>query len=154
MVLDLALSGLAATMMTAAAVSDCRRYVIPNWISVALVALYPLHAAVTPVPSPWVTHLFTAALLFAGCLALFALGLVGGGDAKLLPSVGLWAGPLQLPVLLTTMLAAGAVLALGFLATRALARRRGATMPDAVPYGLAIALGGLAALVQQTGGGI
>ncbi len=53
-------------------------------------------------------HLAIAGTLLVFGFVLFAFNLLGGGDAKLLPAIGLWLGPtLILPYLLWTTLFGG-----------------------------------------------
>jgi prepilin peptidase CpaA len=90
-----------------------------------------------------------AALLGAGAVA-FAIGMIGGGDVKLLAAVGLFAGPAHVgDLLLVTALAGGALgLALmagapiGPVSSRGDAALR-QRLRSRVPYGPAIAAGGL-----------
>jgi prepilin peptidase CpaA len=99
-----------------------------------------------------------AALLAAG-VALFAFGWIGGGDAKLMAAAALWMGwPAVVPFLLFTAVAGG-VLALALIGGKTLNRYYPLARPgwalrllapeSAVPYGLAIAIGALAAFPQS-----
>jgi prepilin peptidase CpaA len=96
-------------------------------------------------------HLLLAFAVFIVCAALFAVKMLGGGDAKLASVIFLWAGPgLWLPAL-TLISVIGTLVSLISLATRhmdpgqrsrvmrALAMFSGAR---GVPYGVALALGG------------
>ncbi|EPY01133.1 peptidase A24A prepilin type IV [Magnetospirillum fulvum MGU-K5] len=106
-----------------------------------------------------VPHLAVAAAAFAVMLCLYIFGGIGGGDVKLAAVVFLWAGPdLAVPTL-TLVALTGFVLALAMLCLRPLrahADRGGAlasvlVMLDerrGVPYGVALALGGIAAIVS------
>lgn len=121
----IALAGFAA-LMIAAAVIDFRRLVIPNTLVIALCALWPLHAGATRG-----TDLYAATESIAGAglvliagSALFARGLVGGGDVKLLAAASLWAGAAGVPRLLLGTALIGGFLALMFLTP--LARLSGA----------------------------
>ena len=77
----------------------------------------------------------------------FRLGILGGGDVKLLAAAALWLGAAALmPFLMATALAGG-LLAVAFLAWALVRRDRGRV---ALPYGIAIAAGGVA----MTGGGL
>ena len=83
--------------------------------------------------------------VFAVLAALFAAGAVGGGDVKLLSALALWIKPLWFVQLLVVMALAGGVLSVLSIVWRLRQReRRGAR---GVPYGIAIALGGLWVLV-------
>jgi prepilin peptidase CpaA len=96
-------------LLAAIAAHDMRSLRIPNGLSLALLALYPLHAATAPATA-WLPGLGVAGVVFVVGLAAFATGRIGGGDIKLLTVVALWAGPdLILPMLVYTGLIGGAV---------------------------------------------
>lgn len=143
-----------------AALKDVTSYTIPNWISLALIAAFAPVALVSGV------SLATLGLCLAsGFVALlvgmgmFAAGWIGGGDGKLFAVCALWLGwPAVLPFMLYTGLAGGAltfvILALrsGWLAPAlaggpAWIRKLGTEGGD-LPYGVAIAVGALAAFPQ------
>ena len=144
----------------AAALSDLREYRIPNKISLALLALYPVHVLVNPAPVDWLMALAVASLVFAAGLTLFFCRLVGGGDVKFLTAASLWAGStLTLPLLLVMGLAGG-VLGLVALGIQNVRRYRatgiaGVLVPDntvaapKLPYGIAIAAGAFYAGIQM-----
>ena len=143
-----------------AALSDLREFRIPNKVSLALLALYPLHVLVSPAPVDWLMALAVASLVFAAGLTLFLCGMVGGGDVKFLAAASLWAGSsLTVPLLLVMGLAGGALglVALGIQNVR---RYRstgiaGVIVPDTtvavpkLPYGVAIAAGAFYAGIQM-----
>jgi prepilin peptidase CpaA len=147
-------------LVIVAALKDVTSFIIPNWISVGLVlAFYPAAlAAGAPLGVIGMATAVGAVALLAG-MAMFSLGWVGGGDAKLLAGCALWMGwPTVLPFLLATALAGGA-LALILMQMRSRTVRafleggppwiaRLVTAPDA-PYGLAIAIGALFMLPQS-----
>jgi prepilin peptidase CpaA len=100
-------------------------------------------------------HLLTGLGLFVAGFALFALGLFGGGDAKLLAAAGLWFGwPQTMPFLMLTVLAGG-VLAIVVGGWSAIAMsseihggswaKRLSTLKPNVPYGYAFAIGAILA---------
>lgn len=144
-------------LLIVAALKDVTTYTIPNWISLALIAAF--------FPTALVLGLGLDALglhaaigfgaLIAG-MAMFALGWIGGGDAKMFAATALWLGwPASATFLLVTALAGG-VLAVTLLAMRSIRLRRYVSAGPAwlsrlaepgenVPYGLAICIGGLAA---------
>jgi prepilin peptidase CpaA len=146
-----------------AALSDIREFRIPNKISLALLALYPLYVLSSPLPVAWLMALAIGGLVFMAGLTLFFCGLVGGGDVKFLAATSLWAGAsLTLPLLVVMGLAGGAlgVTALGILYFR---RYRstgiaGVIVPDTtvaapkLPYGVAIAAGAFYAGTQLMAG--
>jgi prepilin peptidase CpaA len=99
-----------AGLLIAAAVEDVRRLIIPNRYCLAIVLLYPLHVLASSAPVDWTGGLIVGAALLVAGFALFALGLIGGGDAKLLAAAAPWAGPALLPeFVLVTALAGGVV---------------------------------------------
>lgn len=91
--LTVALLSLFPALVAYAAVSDLLTMRIPNWLSLALVAAF---AAFTLAGGlPWdaaLMHVAAAALVLTVCFTLFALGWIGGGDAKLAAATALWLG--------------------------------------------------------------
>src|SRR3954467_15979189 len=77
-------------LMAYAAASDLLTMLIPNRISLALVAGFALMAATGPMS--WLDiglHVGAAALVLTVTFTLFALGVIGGGDAKLAAATAL-----------------------------------------------------------------
>ena len=107
---QIALAGLFPALAISAALKDLTSYTIPNGISLGLMAAFFALAAASGMPLPGIgVHLLVggAALLIG--MAMFALGWVGGGDAKLLAACCLWLGwPATQAFLLDTALAGGA----------------------------------------------
>ena len=79
--------------MAMAAFSDLLTMTIPNRLSIVLLASF---AAIAPFAglslAEFGLHLGAGAAVFAGCFALFAFGLMGGGDAKILTASAVWFG--------------------------------------------------------------
>lgn len=146
-------------LLTIAAVSDVTTMTIPNWISGILVLAF-LSLSITygmPLREIGLSFGVGFAVLLLG-MVLFALRWLGGGDAKLLAATSLWFGwSAVLPFLVYTMLVGG-VLSLVFMKFRRLSLSpqvlavswvgRLHKIDEALPYGIAIAIGGLAALSQ------
>jgi len=78
--------------------------------------------------------------LFMIFALLFMLRLMGGGDVKMIAAVGLWLPFKALVVMLTVMALAGGLITLFILISQRW--RPNAERPE-VPYGVAIAIGGL-----------
>ncbi len=140
---------LAIGLFAAAAAEDMARRRIANRLVLGIAALAVLRiglglaagAAVTPL---W--DLAAALAVFGGGVAAFHFGLFGGGDAKLLAAGALWTGAGSVGAFLFATALAGGVLALGFLVWTARARGRGGEAQNpALPYGVAIAAGGILA---------
>lgn len=173
--LELLLPAGLAICMAMAALGDIRHYRIPNKLCAAVaagaLALMVVEALLgaearlyaDPVRQLW-TSLIIAAVIFAGSTGLFAAGVMGGGDVKLLTATTLWAGPqLALPFLFITALVGGVVSLVVLVRTKwAKAQETSPNLNSLdttieapkVPYGLGIAAGGLYTalhLVLQTG---
>ncbi len=76
-----------------ASATDFLEMTIPNWIPALLILVFLLISpfiGLTLVDVAW--HLAAALIVFAACFALFAINVMGGGDAKLLTAVALWYG--------------------------------------------------------------
>jgi prepilin peptidase CpaA len=139
-----------AALLLWAAGEDIHRLTISNWVSLAIVGLYPIYVLSSPVPVAWPWAVAVAALTLAVGFALFAFRMIGGGDVKLLSATALWAGPVIFPSFIFLTAIAGGVVGLAILLLR---RRRmspaaanGTTSspaPAVMPYGVAIAIGGL-----------
>ncbi len=76
-----------------AAISDFRTRRIPNWLNLTIAgAFFPLAFLTGMELSQMGWHLAAFGATFALGLFIFFTGLAGGGDAKLLPAVGIWIG--------------------------------------------------------------
>jgi prepilin peptidase CpaA len=126
-----------------AAISDLRHYIIPNQVSIALLALFPVYAASAPAPVQWLWALALAAGFFAVCFAMYLARALGAGDAKL-PVVVLWAGPknITLPVVALTL--SSVLLAVIMGARAALLRSRADESPQDSPGATAVESSALA----------
>jgi prepilin peptidase CpaA len=142
-------------LMIAAALCDVATMTIPNRISLLLAPGFFVAALLVRLPPEaiaWHAGVGAVALLVAA--GGFALGWLGGGDAKLLAAACLWVGPGAAIRLVVATAIAGGVLALVILLARATPwlygrgpewLRRLLTPQGAIPYGVAIAAGALAA---------
>lgn len=144
-------------LVIVAALRDCTTFTIPNWISLALLGAFPVAAIASGLS---LSTMGLALLLgFGGLLAgmaMFAAGWIGGGDAKMFAAAMPWLGLAGLGQYLMVTAVAGGALAMCLLLMRSgsvspilgqgppwLARL--ATRGENVPYGVAIAVGALAA---------
>lgn len=76
-----------------ASATDFLEMTIPNWIPALLIIAFLLISPFVGLTFADVAWHFAAALVvFAACFALFAINVMGGGDAKLLTAVALWYG--------------------------------------------------------------
>jgi prepilin peptidase CpaA len=144
-------------MVIVAALRDVTSYTIPNWISgVLILAFFPAALALGLPLGGIGLHVTAGVAALAAGVAMFALRWIGGGDAKLFAAAGLWLGWPAAPEYLAVTAMAGGALALGLLGLRSMWLRpyvagapswlgRLATEGENVPYGVAIAVGALAA---------
>lgn len=144
---------LVGTAIIAGAVYDAATLTIPNWISLILIALFPAVAIVAGLT--WAEagiHVGVGFAALVAGIALFAAGIIGGGDAKLFAAVSLYIGGAWLGYAFAVALAGGlvaaAIIALRWVATSSFGAhiawlqhllKRGA----GIPYGVAIAAGAL-----------
>ncbi|MDN3276307.1 prepilin peptidase [Frankia sp. RB7] len=154
MILDLARLLLFPALMAFAAASDLFTMTISNRVSLALVAgFFVLAFAGGMAPYELLSHVGAGALLLVAAFTCFAMGWMGGGDAKVAASVALWFGfgPLM-DFLLYASLFGGALTLLllqfrqwplpyGLAGQAWLARLH--DKQTGIPYGIALALGAL-----------
>ena len=152
-------------LVIVAGLKDATSFTIPNWISAAVVLAFAPAAAAAMMAGADLgdngVHLgIGAAALIVG-MGMWSVRWIGGGDAKLFAASALWLGwPAIGPYLLVTAIA-GAALSLMILNLRAGWAR--AFVPVGprwverlreeggdVPYGVAIAIGALAAFPDST----
>jgi prepilin peptidase CpaA len=126
-----------------ASYEDARDYLIPNRICGAVAALFPIYVLATGEWSMLWSATVVALCVLAGGFLLFSRGLLGGGDVKLLAALALWADhDLAFPFVFVTAIAGG-FLSIAMIAPRLFAREGALLAGPPVPYGVAIAAGGL-----------
>src|SRR5689334_3181032 len=108
-----------AGLLIYAASSDIARYIIPNWVSIALVAIFP--AAAMAHGMEWSEigmHVAFGAAVLAIGFFLFAANILGGGDAKLLAAASVWTGFTAFTPFILWTAVAGGLMAAALLAAR------------------------------------
>lgn len=146
-------------MMIAAGIGDILTMRIPNWLNGAIVVTFFIVAFIMAMPlavMQW--HLVAGAALLVAGMALFFFGGFGGGDAKMLAAGALWVGwDGLIPFLVYTALAGGVLALVMILWSHLQVEKevRGSTWMKRVfrtdldlPYGVAIAAGGVFAFPQ------
>jgi len=141
--------------MLFAAISDAVSMTIANRVSVMLVATFVAIAPFTGMPWEAIgLHLAGGAAVLAVTFAMFAIGGMGGGDAKLLAATSVWMG---FGILLLQYLVYGAMLgglltlailwfrgsAVSIVAGRNMFLRHFADRKAGIPYGVALGAAGL-----------
>ena len=142
------LCGLLALLLVYAAAVDVRTFTISNKLTLGVAALAPLYwwSASLPLWSDVAIQVAMAAGVFALLALAFFAGMMGGGDVKLAAALALWFSPSGTVKFLVLMSIAGGVLTLLVVAVH---RMRGKAGRPEIPYGVAIAFGGLAILTQR-----
>ncbi|MDX1541336.1 MAG: prepilin peptidase [Geminicoccaceae bacterium] len=167
-----------AAFLLLAALEDLRTRRIPNWLVVGVGVLWLPWLIAGPASAGWPLALLLALVAFLAGLLLFTRGILGGGDVKLITVVMLWAGLEHLALFTFVMSLTGGLLAVlsliwqrygwmivpllvplqpTFGALRPIRRDGPATpageatepAPVSLPYGIAIAAGGLAVALQH-----
>jgi prepilin peptidase CpaA len=147
--------------MAFAASMDLFTMTIPNRVSILLVVSFGIIAWI--VGPSWAVlnkHLTVGAIVFVAAIAMFAMGWLGGGDAKILSAASLWIGPDLLANYLVYVGLIGGLLAFALLRYRSIT-----VLPEWVtrqswalrlheknggmPYGVALGAGALV-LYPQT----
>jgi len=140
--------------MIVAAVSDLFTMTISNKVSLGLIAGFLVLAAFSGMDLKTIgMHLLAGAAMLAVSFAFFAKGWIGGGDAKLYAATAIWMGwPNLLDYTLISCLLGGALtialLSLSKMPMPAVLKKqywfnRLHTLEDGIPYGLALAAGGI-----------
>ena len=154
MILDIARLMLFPALMAFAAASDLLTMTIPNRVSLALLAGFVVMAPLTGMDVHDVlNHAGAGALVLVVAFSMFAMGWVGGGDAKVAAAIGLWFGfDHLLDYLVLASLFGGALTVLllqlrqwplpyAFTSQAWLTRLH--DKQTGIPYGIALALGAL-----------
>lgn len=145
---ELAVHAVLGALLAAAAVHDIRSLRIPNAIPLAIVALFAASYA-GGLYHPFLPHLvsFLATAILGA--TLFYSDLWGGGDTKLMAAFGLFLLPYEIPRFVVATAVSGGILAAGLLATNRF--RAPAARVKEMPYGVALAAGGLFSLTIPLG---
>lgn len=132
-------------LLLSAGIEDVRTREIANWKNAAIALLAPLWwlAIGLPVWPGVAIRVGVALAVFVLFCVAFHFGQMGGGDVKLIGALSLWLPPVALLQMLVVMSLAGGVLTLLMLAEH---RLRKSERILEIPYGVAIAIAGLAAL--------
>ena len=152
---------LAVGLFLIAAVNDLRERRIPNWISVALLALYAVLAVLDPAKMLIWQSLLTGLGVFAVLFVLFRFGYMGGGDVKLWTATAVLVGPHYVMPLLVLTTVAGLAIALPYYLSRLVMHVRLKTLWEWIPVwsleheklpdGVAIAFGGSVCFALRMG---
>jgi prepilin peptidase CpaA len=142
------LLGLLAILLIYAAVVDVRTFTISNRLNLGIALLAPVYwfSVGLPLWPDAAIQVAIAAGVFVLLAAAFYAGMMGGGDVKLAAALALWFSPVMTINFLVWMSIGGGVLTVVVLLLHRAKKKPG--KPE-VPYGVAIAFGGLAILIQR-----
>lgn len=154
MITDLLIITIFPAAMALAAATDLFSMTVPNWISLLLVAGFAVLAPLVGLGwSDVGLHLALGAAALVVTFAMFSLGWIGGGDAKLFAATCLWFGPEAILVYSVYAALIGGALTLLILFLRsvplpAVLNSQGwlsrlHSPKEGVPYGIALAAAGL-----------
>lgn len=144
-------------LFVVAAYDDIKTLRIPNALVIAVAILGVLRLIVIGDLSVALYTMGASVILFIATFLLFWRGLVGGGDAKMITAAALLVGYHDLFHFLVLMSICGALVSLAVLVIHKylplwLGPRLAMLVPTArlaVPYGVAIAVGGIVTLLFQ-----
>ena len=138
----LALIAALGILLIAAAITDLRARIISNRLNLGVAALAPLWwiACGLPLWPGMAVQLLVGLLVFVLFAALFAFGMMGGGDVKLLGALALWFPWQAVLTLLTLMAILGGAVTIVTVIHQRLRRKQG--QPE-IPYGVAISIAAL-----------
>lgn len=147
-----------------AAVSDFRYFRIPNIVSIALLALWPVYLLTKPDMAGWTISLTWAAIFLVLGFFAFSKGYVGAGDVKFMATTTLWVPPHLFGQFLIAIGLSGGLLCFVLLTIRLINKNKpqavtGATQTPPIqqkspflqqyaPYGVAIACGCLVTAME------
>ena len=143
-----------ASLMIWAAIGDVRTFTITNKLNLTIAALFLILAL--PMGLAW-SAIFDHLSVIA--IAMFYIGIYGGGDAKMTGAIALWLGAAPMLSFIFFTALAGGVLGLSLIIGRHMARKYGLPKSpkwarrllrkrSAVPYGVALGIGALIAAPQ------
>lgn len=136
-------------LLAAAAVEDALRFRISNLTCAGVLAAAVCAAVLEGVSVELWQNLAVFAILLVLGTAAFAAKLLGGGDVKLFAALGLWFDLSSAVWLVALVFLAGGAVAIAYLLARPW--RRAPAKDRRVPYGIAIAIGGLAVIATSRG---
>lgn len=141
---------LGIALFLVAAYGDVRTLRIPNALVAAVAALGLIRLVVTGDLTVALYTISASVMVFIAAFLLFWRGFVGGGDAKLITATALLVGYHNLFSFLVLMSLCGVLVTLAVLAThRSTPEESQPKARLAVPYGVAIAGGGIVTLLFQ-----
>lgn len=138
----LVLIGVLGALLILAAITDLRARIISNRLNLAVALLAPVWWIACGL-SFWpdmAVQLLVGVIVFALFAALFAVGMMGGGDVKLLGALALWFPWQATMTLIMLMALLGGVVTIATVVHHRMKKKPG--QPE-IPYGVAISIAAL-----------
>lgn len=145
--------GLLGLLLIPASWLDWRERRIPNWLSLLILFAGLISSFATGGIGAFGLSAAHATIALLGGMALFALRVVGAGDAKLYAAVAGWFSLFDGVRLFVSVALAGLVVLMAWFVVRRVAGKRvtraGDDPHDLLPYGIAISLGAMLTAVMN-----
>ncbi|MCP4395185.1 MAG: peptidase [Alphaproteobacteria bacterium] len=152
-----------AALLLYAAIIDIKTYTIANWISIVIIALFPIILFLNQGLEfmTLLSHLGAGLAMLLFGAGLFATGAFGGGDAKLIAALAVWLGWKALMPFLLIMSVVGGLFTVIILTIRKLDLFKETKQEwlikmrkkdRGVPYGVAISIAGIFYFLMNNGG--
>ena len=152
--IHLAALALLGALCLTACVLDLRFRRLPNWLCAVTAVTGIAHAvAISGGATAWYSSLLHGTVALIIGMVLFAFRWIGGGDAKFYAALACWLPFRQAPLLLTSVCLVGFLLLVAWFTVRRIQGKKismGRNREEAakLPFGIAIALGGLLAVAN------
>jgi prepilin peptidase CpaA len=145
--------GVLGLLLVLASWLDWKERRIPNWLCLIIAAAALIFAFATGGIGELGLNALHGIIALVGGMALFALRVVGAGDAKLYAAVASWFSLYDGLRLFVSVALAGLVLLMVWFVVRRMAGKRvtraGDNPHDLLPYGIAISLGAMLTAVMN-----
>lgn len=136
--------GVGGAISVVACVQDCRSRRISNWLCLWLLAAGLVGRGLFFGFGGFGTAMLGVLVGFLLLVVPFGLGMMGGGDLKFLAAWGAWLGPVAVIWAVVVAFVVGALMAVGIRVWS----RSGDPGRRTVPYGVALSVGSVVALVN------
>lgn len=145
-----------------AMIGDIKSFTISNRLNAAFFVSFIIFALLMGISFTQILqHFWIAVIAFLLCFALFAAGLFGGGDVKLVTATCFWLGAAPMYSYAMTTAIFGGILALALLIARKIVKKTGLPRGpkwlramlrkrNHIPYGVALGIGGIFAVANSS----
>lgn len=146
MIGNLAVQSVVVFILIYCSITDLTSFKIKNTSVIILVVLFVIAALMGAFSPNIAIHIAFGLAMFAVLLASYAMGLVGGGDAKLLSAAFLWTGPQKATLFCIILACITLIYFVLHKFLRVLPGKPGPNGKTLIPYGPCIAVAWIAVL--------